>query len=587
MDPTGFESADEAKWRAAAEAGLAGKSFDQVLMGATPEGIPIEPLYLERHRTSGVDVDLPERTFVGQRFDATGGADVRQAVRAALRSGVDVAWIAVDETKELEATLAGLDKSQPILLDAATRATRLAEKALDLGYTQVSAMFDPFGAALRSWGLDVPLEAALDQAGTFVRDAVALRALGQSQDPSSLFHRRALAFSAADVVDAGGHASHAIGYTLAGCLEVLRRLEVRGLDPAHAAGEMAIVVSCGTDVYGGIAFLRALRLGWAKLLAALGVEGAPAPLIVGTTSVRTLSRLDQPTNIIRVAVETFALQVGGADIVAPRVFDEASGVTTDLGRRLAKNTAIVLGEESHVRGVGDPASGSYFIDTLTVELARAGWNELGRIEREGGLISSLASGGFQRRVLDARVARAAQVAKRARTLVGVNEFAAAEDQPGAGVADDDRAQSTRTWPIRALEPGRDAEPFEALRLRARSGGKAPRAQIVRVGDAAKSKAREAFARSFLEVGGFVVSTDAGDQPAEAVVIVGTDDAYKTGAEAAVFAAKNAGARAIVLAGRPGDLESTLQAAGLTHSIHLGADVPAVVGSILDRVQRSR
>ncbi|MBK6516047.1 MAG: hypothetical protein IPG04_18600 [Polyangiaceae bacterium] len=587
MVPTGFDTIDEAGWREAAVAGLKGKPF-AALEGKTPEGIAVEPLYLERHRPAAAAAApaLPARSLIAQHVDATAGAAANATVRAAAGAGVDVLWLGVEEVGALAAAISGLPTNQPILLDAGTRATSLAEKALDLGYTQVSAMFDPFGAALRRWGLDISLEAALDQAGTFVRDAAALTALGEARG-SAPFHPRALAFSAADVIDAGGTASQAIGYVLAACIDVMRRLEIRGLSPAQAAAEMALVVAPGTDVFYGVATLRALRVAWSKVLVAAGAPDAPTPLVVGTTSRRSLSRLDPPTNMLRASVETFALLVGGADVVAPRAFDEATRGSSELGRRLAKNTAIVLQEESHLSVVPDPALGSFYIESLTDALARAGWEEMRQIEQEGGLIASLAAGQVQRRVHEARLAREKEVVERRRVLVGVNDFPTA-DPPAPDQHPEEEAESTRTWPIRALDAPRDAEPFEALRARVASLPSRPRVALACVGDPAKARARAAFARGFFEVAGLQLQA-ASDEvgAAEIVVVAGTDDAYAAEGVAAVAAAKAAGARAIVLAGRPGELEPALRAAGLTDAIYLGADVPAVAGAILDRLARAR
>jgi methylmalonyl-CoA mutase len=188
-------------------------------------------------------------------------------------------------------------------------------------------------------------------------------------------------------------------------------------------------------------------------------------------------------------------------------------------------------------------------------------------------------------VQDSLLRRRALIRGRERTIVGVNAFPAVGEAAMPDAAEDDAARSTRTWPIRALEAPRDAEPYEELREKARSLAEPPTVRIALVGAPAKAKAREAFARAFFEVGGFQVV--AGDAPADAVVLAGTDDAYQSAAEAAVVAAKEAGARAIVLAGKPGDLEAALRAAGLTDAIHLGIDVPSVAGAILDRVIAGR
>lgn len=591
MDRIGFETVDEATWRAAVEAALAKgqaargpnappKTLDS-LSGVTPEGLKIEPLYTQGpagESSSAVRASWPHRALVAQHLDAT-GPDVASEIRDATSSGVEVLWLGADTLSDVERALKGDHATKvPILLDAGTRAARLAEAARELGCSHVSAMFDPFGAALRRAGLDVPLEGALDQAGALVRDAV---------DAQRPFTPRALALSAADVIDAGGAASHAIGYVLAGAAELARRLDARGLDKAKISEQIAVVVAPGTEVYYGIALLRALRVGWGKLFTALGVDTPGAPLVVGTTSRRSMAELDRPNNMVRITIETFALLAGGADIVAPRPFDElsATGKASALGRRLAKNTAIVLQEESGLTLVPDPAAGSYFIDSLTDQIARAGWEELRRIEREGGIVTSLSAGMFQRRVEEARKKRLDEIARRKRVLVGVNDFAApSEALPGAPPEDDD-AQGTRTWPIRALGAERDSEPFELLRLLVRGAGKPRRAVLSIVGDASKARARVGFTRRFFEVAGFDVTEESVDPASEVFVVCGTDDAYVDRGAGAVRAARAAGARAVVLAGKPGKLAEPLAEAGLTDAIYEGVDVLSVLRAILSRTAR--
>lgn len=591
MDPQGFEAVDEIQWRAAAEAGLKGASFEDALVAFTPERIRIDPLYVDGQRPDPgcrrvPPQPWPRRAFVAQHFEASAG-DVREPVSQALRAGVEALWIAADDADDVARVLSNIYASSstasaaPVLLDVGTRASRTLERARELGAQHVSAMFDPFGAALKGWGLDVPLEGALDLAGSLVRDET------EREATVIPFTPRALSFSAADVTDAGGTASQAIGYAIAACVEVLRRLETRGIDPRDAARQMAIVAAPGVDVFYGIATLRALRLVWSKGLAAVGVGSSAdassnAPLIVGTTSRRTMSELDRPTNILRASVETFSLLTGGADIVAPRPFDGIFGPPTALGRRLAKNTAIVLQEESRLTAVRDPSSGSYAIEAMTDSLARAGWNELRAIERDGGLIASLVAGRFQRRVEESRLKRAEEIATRARILVGVNDFVASADKSSEVAADDDRARSTRTWPIRALGGVRDSEPFE--RLRARSRGAPPRVRVVTVGDVKHARARVDFARRFFEAAGFELVSET-DLTAPVVVLCGTDAAYARGAAALVRAAKSAGARAIVLAGKPGSLAEELSVAGLTDAIHAGVDVLAAANAISNRLDK--
>jgi len=586
MGGEGFEAVDEARWRQAAEAGLKGASFDK-LVATTPEGIRIEPLYVERHLAAFSDPGAPASSpfvrgtwtpgsssmLVAQRFEP--GADVK----GALARGVDAPWLVVDDAAQLEDLLLGVDlDAVPILLHAQESAPAVCEAARRLGAKHVHPLFDPFAAALARGGLTAILDDAFDAALRMQQPAPRQAATGNLT----------FAASAACVHEAGGHAGHAIGFALASCMELVRALSRRGLDAGEAFAAVAIIAAPGTDPLRGIALLRALRLGWSKLLAATGVEPR-APTLIATSARRSASRLDVASNLVRESLQTFAALAGGADIVAPLAFDAVLGATP-LGVRMAVNTALVLSRESLIGRVSDPAGGSYYVEALTHELARAGWEELRSIEREGGLAASLTAGQFQERVQHANAERRREVATRRRVIVGVNDFCDPHERLSPAPVPPAHPPPSG-WSIVKLEPERESAPFEAIRARATA--LQPRALLLCLGSPADFRARASFARRFLEAGGLDVrvaesSGAAGwigracdEYTPRIVVLCSSDDLYASSAAQALVEARQAGARALLLAGRPGALEPALREAGLTHAIHVGVDAVALLSSLLD------
>jgi methylmalonyl-CoA mutase len=586
IDPASAPS--EAAWRKAAEAGLGGASFERALVGTAPEGFAVEPLYLARH--------LPPHDQA--LFDAGAGGpvvaqlySVGDPVRAHseivedLGRGVEALWLRLEDEADarvkLGVALAGVAPPTPILLDAGEQAVRLSAHAKQLGFLSVGAQLDPFATMLRRGDLARGWAAAFDEA------------VAASEVQSTL--GRVVAVSPAAIVEAGGDLGQAIGFALAGAAEWARAFDARGA-VGRVAASLAVVVSPGTDVFRGIALLRALTLGFAKLWPALGVPG-DRPLFVGVGSRRALSALDAHTNMIRASLESFSLITGGADIVAARAFDEIAVTKSALGRRLAKNTPLVLTAESQLASVRDPAKGSYYVEALTDALARAGWAELARIEGEGGLAASLDKGAFQSRVAHASEARARDITRRKRVLVGTSDFATA----AAPLEISQRRREPPRGELPALSGGRDAEPFEALRLAgdaiAARRGKPLSALLVGLGPAATYRPREAFVRRLFELCGFAVdlfpdpNAEAATEAAwfesaiksrapDALCVVGADDAYPIAAESVVGSAKRAGVPAILLAGKPGALAEPLKAAGLTSSVALGDDMVALLGSVL-------
>ncbi len=578
------ESPEEARWRVAALGGPKPRAYED-LVATGADGTPIQPLYLPRHllglEARGEPGVLPfvrgaaGPWVVAQRYEVADVDRTLDAIREDRAAGVDAAWLEARGPLS-EATQAALADGlratgTPVYLDAGEAAVPLAQ-ALAAVELRVHAQFDPLSVIGRSGGLAHGWSEAIGSAAR-------LLLLGGG---------RALAASAALVHDAGGTAAQEIGFALACVIEMTRALSDVGV-PTHRALEgMTILVAPGTDVLAGVAKLRALRLVWAKLCAALEVEVAPH--LAGLTSERAQSVLDAPTNMIRGSLETAALILGHADVIATRAFDAPVGEPTRLGRRLAKNTQLVLREEAHLGAVADPAGGSYFVEAHTDALARAGWDEMRAIEREGGARASLLSGAFPGRVEAARKKSDASVATRRRVLVGVNNFVSSTDSP---------TPTPRESTAGSLAPSRASSAFEAVRARAaelgRKGGR-PRAVLLCLGDAKEHRAREEFSRRFFEAGGFEVDKETGPgsdwvsgavarADAPVVVVCGGDDRYTELGVSVVAAAKAAGARWIVLAGKPGALEAALRAAGLQATVHLGCDAVVALTAALDAVQR--
>lgn len=524
----------EQAWIAAATSGLTQGRTLASLTGATPDGIPVRPLYLPSDAPD--PARFPQRTsprpLVAQRL--AGGKSGAEAAQA----GADALWIQAANQQQLEASLAGVPvDAVPLFLDAGAVAVSLAAHARRAGWSRVHALHNP--------GLGSPV--------------VGSPSAGEPEQPEWVPGSRGISLSLADITERGGTSAQALGYVLSLGAALFER------HGAKLSANLALVVSPGTDVFQGIALVRAIRVAWAKLCVALGHATNEAPMIIGLTSYRALSNLDPPSNMVRATLEAFALMVGGADVIAVRPYDEATTVRSELGERLARNTSLVLREESHLGLVADAARGSYYLDSLSNALAKAGWEEMRALEREGGAAAAFADGRWPDRFERAARDRQTQLATRKRVLVGVNDFNDAKGKT----------------PEAASTSGRDAAAFEALWARARARGTIPRAAVARVGDT--SPAREAFARRFFETLGFEVTNEP-LAAVEAVVLCGSDAAYLEGAAAAAADAKMR-TRVVVLAGKfPADREAELRAEGITHSIFQGVDVIRTGSSILDSVE---
>jgi methylmalonyl-CoA mutase len=597
------ESPDELRWREAAIGGPKKRAASD-LIARTADDLAIEPLYLPRHLAGLERRGEPGAPpyvrgaggawVVAQRYElfaarpagdgpaarpSTDGDDldrVALAIRADRAAGVEAAWLAparaLTSREKLALATALSGCGGDVLLEAGEDTADLAAALRSAGLG-VDACFDPVGTSALRGALEMGWDGATRVAHKLVDAADA--------------GRHPLAASAAVVHEAGGTPAQEIAFALGSAVELVRALEGAGVPPRSTLSNIAVIVAPGPDVTLGIVKLRALRLAWQKLAAALGVEARP--FLAGIGSRRALSVLDAPTNMIRATLETTALVLGGADVIATRAFDSlalAPAARSKTGARLAKNTQLVLRDESHLGAVADPGGGSYFIEAATDALARAAWSAFRELEREGGVRASLASGAFAARVAGARAAADKLVATKKRLLVGVNDFAVTED----GVQAVEAAP-----PAGPLAPSRAAAAFERVRARATELtrlGRRPRALLVCLGEGADYRAREEFSRRFFEVGGFYVDSESGGGTdwirasvskagGPLVVLCSSDERYAELAAAAIAAAKAGGAPRVILAGRPGALEATLRAAGLDMSIHFGCDAIPILEAALE------
>jgi len=367
-------------------------------------------------------------------------------------------------------------------------------------------------------------------------------------------------------------AAHGAGADAADELAAVLSLLAARLGAGAPATAIGVQLAVGRDTFGELCKLRALRVVWAKLLAAAG-SGVTAPALVhAVASARTASVRDPWVNMLRGTTEIFAAVLGGADVVTPIAYDEAAGPASALGRRVARNTVLVLREESLLGRVIDPAAGSYYLETRTDALAREAWKRFRGLEAEGGVVALAADGRWQARLEAAWKKRLDALAKRKEPVLGVSEFANLDEKPLP------RAGAHATG-------HRDAEAFEALRDRAdalAAAGSLPGVALVTLGPAAEHRARLGYAAAFFAVGGLRTHTTASTaDKAPIACLCGSDERYAAEAAAAATALKAAGCARVLLAGRPGALEPALRSAGVDGFIFVGCDVASMLGQLLE------
>jgi methylmalonyl-CoA mutase len=650
-----FAPVEYATWGEAVEADLGAAGFDKRLVTKLTDGIAVGPLDAPDHAAAdapGAVLPGPEGWEIAQLYEAGApealNAELREDVAggvthlllpldAAGRRGLDpdaagaggrvgVDGCAIVTADDLRAALAGIPDGTTVTIlagdvpDAAQAlAAAVAEERPGLS---IGAATDPFATALIDGGIrgDIPA------AQTRLAEAV----VGASPGAP-----RPIRLDATRVHDAGGTPTQEVAYVLAALASTLRSLETRELPPERVAEALRVAVAVDASVFVGIAKLRALRIGVARILEVVGVPPElRTPPIEAVTSLRMMTARDPWSNMLRTTIAGFAAAAGGAGTLVVRPFDAALGIPDGFARRIARNTGTILAEESHLTQVADPAAGSWSIDRLTSDLAESAWAAFQAIDADGGLESAI-QGRLQADIAKSEAAVGGKLAKRRPPIIGVSEFAVADEKlpvrprvdpvvardaairrlpesrqaaaPDATIAEriaaakagasigalatplpgDDGVVPTDVMPVR-----RASAPFERLRDAADAAAPRPAAFLANLGPVAVHTARAGFATNLLRAGGFAIVETAGfSDPAAAAsafaesgapiaVICSSDDVYAEQAAPTATALRDAGAKRIVVAGRPGDAESAWRDAGVTDFIFLGCDVLTVLRDLL-------
>lgn len=436
---TTFPDTTEAQWRALAEKALKGADFDEALVSQTDDGIRLDPLYPRStnpmpfarsdgthgwHVVQRLDDPDPVRANRQAKEEIAGGAHGLALVFAGAPNAFGYGLPCTAEA--IATTLDGVPLNRLALRIDTHPLSRLSAEWLFayLGKRRV----DP-GRLTLSFGID---PAALFVGTGHLR--MSIEALEASM-PQSLAHFFAL--GAPGVLleadgrvchNAGGTEGQELGFMLASAIGHLRMFEMARQPLVYAAPHIGFSTSADQDQFVTIAKLRALRRLWSRAQEVCGIAPSPAA-VHAETSWRMLTAKDPETNILRTTIAVFAAAVGGANSISALPYTYAHGLPAPFARRVARNTQLVLAQESMVGFVNDPAAGSGVIAHLTDAFCEAGWREFQAIEAEGGLLKSLALGRFQDRVEEARHARAEAVRSGRRSIVGTTLFSLKDERP--------------------------------------------------------------------------------------------------------------------------------------------------------------
>jgi methylmalonyl-CoA mutase len=224
--------------------------------------------------------------------------------------------------------------------------------------------------------------------------------------------------------EAGATAVQELAFTLADGMEYVRAAQAKGLDIDAFAPRLSFFFGIGMNLFMEVAKLRAARTLWARIMTDLGAKAEKSKLLRThcQTSGVSLTEQDPYNNVVRTTVEALAAVLGGTQSLHTNSFDEAIALPTDFSARIARNTQLILAEESGVTAVADPLGGSYYVEALTRELEERAWALIEEVEAHGGMTRAVAEGLPKMRIEEAAAERAAKVDTGETVIVGVNRY---------------------------------------------------------------------------------------------------------------------------------------------------------------------
>jgi methylmalonyl-CoA mutase len=561
-----FPPVSTVAWEAAIARDLKGADYEKKLIWQTEEGPSVKPYYRAEDLKGIACLDAAPGEFpyrrgvratgdwrIREEIDATGAGEANTAACSAVAAGseeIAFSSVAVRNDADLEVLLANLGEI-PVHFDLC-----------DL--RQIALLLRRFKNGSKVGEISTGCDALADV--EFAAETIRVSPIGFVP-----FTIHAETFE-----DSGATAIEDIGFTLAAGVDFLAAMDKRGVPVNRASVVVEFSFAIGGNFFFEIAKLRAFRIAWARIVERFGgTEEAARARIAARTSRWNKTVYDPHVNILRATTEAMAAVLGGANSVTVAPFDACYKHPDEATRRLARNTQLLLKHEGGIGRVADAGGGSYYLEAITDQLARAAWKTMQELEARGGYRKALAEGAIAKALQRSLATREAAVARR-RVIIGTNQFANASE--GA---------LNRVDMNRLREAPRGALAFEELRLRterhAAAGGKTPRVLLAEFGDVKMRGVRSNFAANFFACAGFDIVTkrfrkveDIAAAGSDLIVLCSADQEYAT-LTAELMQNLNALGRAtpVAVAGNPENAEE-LQHNGVADFVHLRSNALEVL-----------
>ncbi|WP_209020059.1 methylmalonyl-CoA mutase family protein [Jeotgalibacillus proteolyticus] len=573
-----FEDYTFEQWQQLLESSLKGKTLED-LHTKTYEGITLQPLYTVR--PEGDDLH-PSRWWaenndwlISQQVKAASIDEAIQQVKEELKKGTEV--ISIKKCGEKNWSQEQINA----LLS-------LQEKPhLFFHSKQTVESFLPFLTALRNetviegiFGYDLLSDHAAsgEAISKETKERWVLTVTELSHCQPSL---KSLVISTIPYHNAGANAIQELSAALAQASWIINHFAQEGWKVEDIVEKMHIQFPAGGNFFLEVAKLRAFRALWSHFISCYNVGDLPVSL-GSESSAFTKTVQDAHVNILRSGNEAFAAALGGVNYLHVEPFDSPLGAPSALGSRIARNIQLILKEETFLKGIADPGGGSYYIETISKQLAEESWSSFLAIEEKGGIEEVLATGILQEQIQQVWEQRVKDSAVRKVTIVGTNRYASAQKN----IMPDRSKLQNKPENNKRLTAHSTGEQWEAIVSVLQHEGELeslPPVEIVALGQLKDYKPRVDFIVGILNTAGLKSSvlSQAGDSPVQ--IICGTNEAYSQYAGDLVL--KKKPYQSIYIAGKVEDsLAEEWRSTGLTDTLFEGKDMIEFLTSIIRQLK---
>lgn len=589
-----FPPVSREEWMAKVETDLKGADFQKKLVWRTNEGFNVQPMYMAEDienfkTTNSLPGEYPyvrgtktnNNWAISQDIEVANPKEANEKAIDLLSKGLtSVAFIIEDENIDFNLLLNGIDitKVQVNFKCCPGKAVVVANNLVAYIKSQKaeksfvgSINFDPFRRQLKH-GLDFPKD---------IKE-LSLELIKAIKDVPQL---RVFAVDSFILNNSGAYIAQELGYALAWGAQWMTSLTDAGVSADEAASRIVFNMGISSNYFMEIAKFRAARMLWAQIVEQYKAEKLEdcKMWIHAITSEFNQTIYDAHVNLLRSQTEAMSAALAGVDSMTVTPFDKTYKNPDEFSERLARNQQLLLKEESHLDKVVDPAGGSYYVETLTLSIAKEAWKMFLDVEENGGFEAQLNAGKVQEAVNESAKKRHTDVARRKEILVGTNQFPNFNEMANDKIENADKkcGCGVNTEEGKGLNTKRAASDFEALRLETERSGKRPKVFMLTIGNLAMRLARSQFSANFFGCAGYEIIDNLGfgtikegvaaamDKKADIVVLCSSDEEYETYAPEANK--ELAGKVELVVAGAPACMDA-LKEQGIVEFINVRSNV---------------